>query len=79
MRIALEPILLIIPFLLTAIWITLYSAQRVRHDHYYHDAPKALPRPAIRLTAYTVVEDRKSTELVKIQAGLADISRMIKE
>ena len=78
MRIALEPFFIILPLVLVAIWITLYSARRVRHDHYYHDAPKALQRPAIKLTAYTVVEDRKSTELVKIQAGLADISRMLK-
>ena len=78
MRIALEPFFIILPLVLVAIWITLYSAQRVRHDHYYHDAPKAPQRLTTRPTTYVVVEDRKSTELVKIQAGLADISKMLK-
>ena len=45
MRIVLEPILLIVPFLLTGVWVVLYRSRSVRVDIYHHDTQSALPEP----------------------------------
>lgn len=53
-RIALDPLLLLVPFLLTGVWVVLYSNQRVRHDHYHHDAPQT-PQKAVERISSTPV------------------------
>ena len=82
MRIALEPFFLIIPFLLTGVWIVLYRARRVDVHVYHHtdqEAPQRLTtRPTVGPASYRVVEDSRSAKLARIEAGLTDISRMLK-
>ena len=57
MRIALDPILMIVPFLLTGIWAALYSNRRVRVDVYHHSAEKQTTEAITARPAQFVVVD----------------------
>ena len=85
MQIALEPLFLIVPFLLTGVWVVLYRARRVDVHVYHHteeeSAQQPATRPTVGTTRYRVVDGRArqlSDQLTKIEHDLIEINESIR-
>lgn len=68
MNIAVEPILLIIPFLLTGVWVVLYRSRSVRVDIYHH-APQTPQKAVERISSAHVLNP--SRVIVLANPGVA--------